>query len=100
MGVRLHGSERGPARGERSVSGLSGESDSQEPATHRAIEEVWRMESAKVIAVVARLVCDGSLAGGLAHVGLIAALEHWRVDGVPVNPGALLMTAAKHPTLD
>src|SRR5471032_748700 len=100
MGVRVHGPERGPARGERSVSGASGESGSQESATHRAIEAVWRMESAKVIAVVARLVRDVSLAEEFAQDALIAALEHWRVDGVPDNPGAWLMTTAKHRALD
>ncbi|HMC45509.1 MAG TPA: sigma-70 family RNA polymerase sigma factor, partial [Caballeronia sp.] len=82
------------------MSGASGESGSQESATHRAIEAVWRMESAKVIAVVARLVRDVSLAEEFAQDALIAALEHWRVDGVPDNPGAWLMTTAKHRALD
>ncbi|WP_436205636.1 RNA polymerase sigma factor [Caballeronia sp. LjRoot31] len=96
MGVRLHG----PQRGGRTVSGVSGESGNQELATHRAIEAVWRMESAKVIAVVARLVRDVSLAEEFAQDAMIAALEHWRVDGVPDNPGAWLMTTAKHRALD
>jgi RNA polymerase sigma factor (sigma-70 family) len=100
MGIRVYGPERGPARGERLVSGPSGESGSQEPATHRAIEAVWRLESAKVIAVVARMVRDVSLAEEFAQDALIAALEHWRVDGVPDNPGAWLMTTAKHRALD
>ena len=82
------------------MSGASGESGSGELATHRAIEAVWRMESAKVIAVVARLVRDVSLAEEFAQDALIAALEHWRVDGVPDNPGAWLMTTAKHRALD
>ena len=82
------------------MSERSGESGSQELATHRAIEAVWRMESAKVIAVVARLVRDVSLAEEFAQDALIAALEHWRVDGVPDNPGAWLMTTAKHRALD
>ncbi|CAN7530551.1 RNA polymerase sigma factor [Caballeronia sp. LjRoot29] len=82
------------------MSGPSGESGSQELATHRAIEAVWRMESAKVIAVVARMVRDVSLAEEFAQDALIAALEHWRVDGVPDNPGAWLMTTAKHRALD
>ncbi|KQR74158.1 RNA polymerase subunit sigma-24 [Burkholderia sp. Leaf177] len=68
--------------------------------THRAIEAVWRLESAKVIAVVTRLVRDVSLAEEFAQDALIAALEHWRVDGVPDNPGAWLMTTAKHRALD
>jgi len=82
------------------VSGSAGESGSLELATHRAIEAVWRMESAKVIAVVARMVRDVSLAEEFAQDALIAALEHWRVDGVPDNPGAWLMTTAKHRALD
>jgi RNA polymerase sigma factor (sigma-70 family) len=82
------------------VSGPSGASGSEELATHRAIEAVWRMESAKVIAVVARMVRDVSLAEEFAQDALIAALEHWRVDGVPDNPGAWLMTTAKHRALD
>jgi RNA polymerase sigma factor (sigma-70 family) len=100
MGICVHGPERGPARGERPVSGPSGESGSQDLATHRAIEAVWRMESAKVIAVVARMVRDVSLAEEFAQDALIAAIEHWRVDGVPDNPGAWLMTTAKHRALD
>jgi RNA polymerase sigma factor (sigma-70 family) len=82
------------------VSAASGTSGSQEQATHRAIEAVWRMESAKVIAVVARMVRDVSLAEEFAQDALIAALEHWRVDGVPDNPGAWLVTTAKHRALD
>jgi RNA polymerase sigma factor (sigma-70 family) len=100
MGICVHGPERGPARGERLVSEPSGESGSQDLATHRAIEAVWRMESAKVIAVVARMVRDVSLAEEFAQDALIAAIEHWRVDGVPDNPGAWLMTTAKHRALD
>ena len=96
MGVRVYG----PERGGRTVSGSAGVSGSLELATHRAIEAVWRMESAKVIAVVARMVRDVSLAEEFAQDALIAALEHWRVDGVPDNPGAWLMTTAKHRALD
>jgi len=69
-------------------------------ATHRAIEAVWRIESAKVIAHVARLVRDVGLAEELAQDALVAALEHWPVDGLPDNPGAWLMTTAKHRALD
>ncbi len=69
-------------------------------ATHRAIEAVWRMEAAKVIAVVTRMVRDVALAEEFAQDALIAALEHWPVDGVPDNPGAWLMTTAKHRALD
>jgi RNA polymerase sigma factor (sigma-70 family) len=69
-------------------------------ATHRAIEAVWRIESAKVIAGVARLLRDVGLAEEMAQDALVAALEHWPVDGVPDNPGAWLMTTAKHRALD
>ena len=69
-------------------------------ATHRAIEAVWRIESAKVIAHVARLVRDVGLAEELAHDALVAALEHWPDEGLPDKPGAWLMTTAKHRALD
>jgi len=69
-------------------------------ATHRAIEAVWRIESAKVIAHVARLVRDVGLAQELAQDALVAALEHWPTDGLPDNPGAWLMTTAKRRALD
>ena len=69
-------------------------------ATHRAIEAVWRIESAKVIAGVARLVRDVGLAEELAQDALVAALEHWVERGVPDNPGAWLMTTAKNRALD
>ena len=66
----------------------------------RAIDAVWRIESAKVVAVVARLVRDVGLAEELAQDALVAALEHWPTAGVPDNPGAWLMTTAKHRALD
>ncbi|MBK7533066.1 RNA polymerase sigma factor [Piscinibacter sp.] len=69
-------------------------------ATHRAIDAVWRIESARIVAGVARLVRDIGLAEELAQDALIAALEHWPRDGVPDNPGAWLMTTAKHRALD
>ncbi len=68
--------------------------------TQRAIEAVWRIESARIVAAVARLVRDVGLAEELAQDALIAALEHWPHDGVPDNPGAWLMTTAKHRALD
>jgi RNA polymerase sigma factor (sigma-70 family) len=68
-------------------------------ATHRAIEAVWRIESAKVIAHVARIVRDVGVAEELAQDALIAALEHWD-EGVPDNPGAWLMATAKNRALD
>ncbi|WP_090691161.1 RNA polymerase sigma factor [Paraburkholderia phenazinium] len=69
-------------------------------ATHRAIEAVWRIESAKVIACVARMVRDVGVAEELAQDALVAALEHWPEDGVPDNPGAWLMATAKNRALD
>jgi len=69
-------------------------------ALHRRIEAVWRIEAAKVIGVVARMVRDVGTAEDLAQEALIAALEHWPADGVPNNPGAWLMTTAKNRALD
>ncbi len=69
-------------------------------ATHRAIEAVWRLEAAKVIAAVARLTHDIGVAEELAGDALVAALEHWPQDGVPANPGAWLTTTAKRRALD
>jgi len=69
-------------------------------ATHRAIEAVWRIESAKVIAHAARLVRDVGLAEELAQDTLVTALERWPVDGLPDNPGAWLMAAVKNRALD
>ena len=66
----------------------------------RAIDAVWRIESAKVVASVARLVRDVGLAEELAQDALVSALEHWPAQGVPDNPGAWLMTTAKHRALD
>ncbi|CAG4898880.1 RNA polymerase sigma factor [Paraburkholderia saeva] len=68
--------------------------------THRAIEAVWRIESAKVIAHIARMVRDVGRAEELAQDALIAALEHWPEAGVPANPGAWLMATAKNRALD
>lgn len=69
-------------------------------ATHRAIEAVWRIEAASVIAGVARLVRDVGLAEELAQDALVAALERWPETGVPDNPGAWLMTTAKNRARD
>jgi RNA polymerase sigma factor (sigma-70 family) len=68
--------------------------------THRAIDAVWRIESAKVIAHVARIVRDVGVAEELAQDALVAALEHWPEAGVPDNPGAWLMATAKNRALD
>ena len=68
--------------------------------THQAIDAVWRIEAPKVIAGLARLVRDIGLAEDLAQDALVAALEQWPSDGVPRNPGAWLMAAAKNRAVD
>ncbi|HXT48426.1 MAG TPA: RNA polymerase sigma factor [Gemmatimonadaceae bacterium] len=68
--------------------------------THRAIDAVWRIESAKLIAGLARIVHDVGLAEDLAQDALVAALEKWPETGVPDNPGAWLMATAKHRAID
>ncbi|NKJ21061.1 RNA polymerase sigma factor [Dyella sp. SG609] len=67
---------------------------------HRTIDAVWRIESAKLIAGLARMVRDVGLAEELAQDALVAALEQWPSSGVPDNPGAWLMTTAKHRAID
>jgi RNA polymerase sigma factor (sigma-70 family) len=69
-------------------------------ATHRAIEAVWRIESARVIAGLARVVGDVGLAEELAQDALVIALEQWPRSGVPENPGAWLMGTARHRAID
>src|SRR5262249_1388900 len=69
-------------------------------ATHKAIDAVWRIESAKIVAVLARMTRDVGLAEELAQDALVAALEKWPGSGVPDNPGAWLMAAAKNRALD
>ncbi len=66
----------------------------------RAIEAVWRIESARVIAGLTRIVRDVGLAEELAQDALVRALEEWPESGVPDNPGAWLMTAGKHRAID
>ena len=68
--------------------------------TQRAIETVWKMESAKVIAGLTRIVRDVGLAEDLAHDALVSALEQWPASGIPRNPAAWLMAAAKHRAID
>jgi RNA polymerase sigma factor (sigma-70 family) len=69
--------------------------------THRAIDAVWRIESARVIAGLARIVKgDIGLAEELAQDALVAALERWPESGIPDNPGAWLMATAKHRAID
>jgi RNA polymerase sigma factor (sigma-70 family) len=69
-------------------------------ATHDAIAAVWRIEGAKIVAVAARIVRDVGVGEELAHDALLAALEHWPPEGLPANPAAWLMTAARHRALD
>jgi len=69
-------------------------------AAHRAIEAVWRIESARLIAGLARMTHDVGLAEELAQDALLAALEQWPSDGVPANPGAWLMAVGKRRAVD
>jgi len=66
----------------------------------RAIEAVWRIESARLIAGLARMVGDVGLAEDMAQDALVAAIEKWPADGVPDNPGAWLMATAKNRAID
>jgi len=68
--------------------------------THKTIDAVWRIESAKLIAGLTRIVRDVGLAEDLAQDALVAALEQWPESGVPNNPGAWLMATAKHRAID
>jgi RNA polymerase sigma factor (sigma-70 family) len=68
--------------------------------THRAIDAVWRIESARIIAGLARIVRDVGLAEELAQDALVAALQQWPESGIPENPGAWLMATAKHRAID
>ena len=68
--------------------------------TERAIEAVWRIESARLIAGLARIVGDIGLAEELAQDALVAALEQWPLEGIPAKPGAWLMATAKHRGID
>ena len=67
---------------------------------YRAIDAVWRMESARVIAGLVRMVRDVGLAEELAQDALVAALEKWPETGVPDNPGAWLTTTARNRAID
>src|SRR5216683_1913470 len=82
----------GPSRSVRSSSTRA--------EAHRAIEAIWRIESARLIAGLARVVGDIGTAEELAQDALVAALEQWPGEGVPERPGAWLMGTAKHRALD
>jgi RNA polymerase sigma factor (sigma-70 family) len=68
--------------------------------THRTIDAVWRIESPRIIAGIARIVRDLGVAEELAQDALVAALEQWPASGIPDNPGAWLTAAAKHRAID
>ena len=67
---------------------------------HRTIEAVWKIESTRLIAAIARVTRDIGVAEELAHDALVAALERWPEEGIPDNPAAWLMTAAKRRAID
>jgi len=68
--------------------------------THRVIDAVWRIESARLIAGLTRIVRDVGVAEDLAQDALVAALQQWPESGIPDNPGAWLMATAKHRAID
>jgi RNA polymerase sigma factor (sigma-70 family) len=70
------------------------------PDVHRTIDAIWRIESPKLIAGLARIVRDIGVAEDLGQDALVAALEQWPSAGVPSNPGAWLMGTAKHRAID
>ena len=67
---------------------------------HRAIDAVWRIEAPRLIGALARIVRDVGVAEDLAQDALVAALQQWPHEGIPRNPGAWLMAAAKHRAID
>src|SRR5215471_4896291 len=70
------------------------------PDIHRSIDAIFRIEQAKIIAGLTRMLRDVGLAEELAQDALVAAIEHWPSEGVPDNPGAWLMTTAKRRAID
>lgn len=81
-------------------TGDKGEKVATSPAINRSIDAIWRIESAKIIAGLARIVRDVGLAEDLAQDTLIIALERWPTSGIPDNPGAWLMVTAKRKAFD
>ena len=79
---------------------MTGSPTATASASHRVIEAVWRIESARIIAGLARMVRDVGLAEELAQDSLVAALERWPESGIPDNPGAWLMATAKRRAID
>jgi RNA polymerase sigma factor (sigma-70 family) len=88
----------GPRNGD--ASGGPGRRETAATEAHRAIEAIWRIESARLIAGLARVVGDIGTAEELAQDALVAALEQWPAEGVPERPGAWLMGTAKHGAID
>jgi RNA polymerase sigma factor (sigma-70 family) len=91
-------SAKGPGKGDTRADPSRRETAVTE--THRAIEAIWRIESARLIAGLARVVGDIGTAEELAQDALVAALEQWPAEGVPERPGAWLMGTAKHRAID
>ena len=75
-------------------------SDMHETDIHKTIEAVWKIESTRLIAGIARVTRDIGIAEELAQDALVAALERWPEEGIPENPAAWLMTAAKRRAID
>src|SRR5947208_7790068 len=94
----------GPSRSVRSPSTRARDEafaiDTATAEAHRAIEAIWRIESARLIAGLARVVGEVGTAEELAQDALVAALEQWPAEGVPERPGAWLMGTAKHHAID
>ncbi|HEX7815652.1 sigma factor, partial [Dyella sp.] len=67
---------------------------------HRSLDALWRIESPRLIATLARMTGDVSLAEELAHDAMVTALEQWPTTGIPEQPGAWLMTTAKRRAID
>src|SRR5690349_9394425 len=67
---------------------------------HKTIETVWKIESARLVAAISRVTRDIGIAEELAQDALVAALERWPEEGIPENPAAWLMTAAKRRAID
>ncbi|TME01269.1 MAG: RNA polymerase sigma factor [Chloroflexi bacterium] len=88
----------GPRNGDPPAG--SGRRETAVTEAHHAIEAIWRIESARLIAGLARVVGDIGMAEELAQDALVAALEQWPTEGVPERPGAWLMGTAKHRAID
>ena len=97
---RLRARARGAARSRRATRRRASAIDERARPRAQAIEAVWRIESARLIGGLVRMVRDVGLAEDLAQEALVAALERWPETGIPDNPGAWLMTTAKNRAID